>query len=85
MLNEKADELRSSWSDDFFVSLLSPPDLWKEMLDLIYSGNMNQAWQLVDLSWPKSDKRKSKFLKEFKTQLSKSRYWQDIQKLNEAK
>jgi len=27
--------------------------LWKEMLELIYTGNAKQAWELFDLVWPK--------------------------------
>lgn len=61
------------------------------MLELIYTGNGNLAWEFVDRVWPipdddslktrwLSDKRK--FLKDFKAQLRKSDYWHDLKKMN---
>jgi len=52
------------------------------MLDLIYSGNMGQAWELVDLAWPKSDGGKSAFLRDFQSRLATSPFWDDLQAMN---
>ena len=59
-----------------------PVLLWKEMLDLIYTGNMDQAWELFNLSWPKNIKGKKQFLNDFKKQLKKSQFWKEIQEMN---
>lgn len=59
-----------------------PAMLWARMLDLIYTGNMNQAWALAELSWPAEIDGKEDFLKDFKAQLAQSPFWQDVQKLN---
>jgi len=61
------------------------------MLELIYTGNGNLAWEFVDRAWPVSEDKtlakqwmsdKKKFLKEFKAQLRKSYYWSDLKKIN---
>ena len=59
-----------------------PVQLWARMLDLIYTGNMDQAWALIELSWPDEIDGKECFLKDFKAQLAKSPFWKDVQKLN---
>jgi hypothetical protein len=55
-----------------------PVQMWQKMLDLIYTGNMNAAWILCDLSWPKEYPGKQRFLKEFKKQLQQSPYYAAI-------
>ncbi len=59
-----------------------PPELWTVMLDLIYTGNMNQAWIFADLAWPANVKGKEQFLQEFRAKLAESPYWKDVKKLN---
>lgn len=59
-----------------------PPALWREMLNLIYTGNMAQAWKLFDLAWPEGMSGKQEFLEDFKAQLKKSLYWEQIQDMN---
>jgi hypothetical protein len=59
-----------------------PPALWREMLNLIYTGNMAQAWKLFDFAWPEGMAGKQEFLEEFKAQLKKSLYWEQIQNMN---
>jgi hypothetical protein len=56
----------------------APHEMWGKMLDLIYSGNMRSAWELVDLSWPDNHPGKAVFLREFKKQLKKSPYYEAI-------
>jgi len=55
----------------------APPELWQKMLDLIYTGNMEAAWKLLDLSWPDRP-GKQKFLKAFRKQLATSPYYAAI-------
>ena len=47
---------------------------WGYMLDLIYSGREDQAWQYFDLVWPAKKKGKEKFLADFKEQLALTAY-----------
>ena len=56
----------------------APVELWGKMLDLIYSGNMDSAWKLCDLSWPAKHPGKELFLKEFADKLMTSPYYNDI-------
>jgi hypothetical protein len=59
-----------------------PSDLWKEMLDLIYTGNAQLAWRFINMAWPGQKPGKAEFLKEFKAKLQESPYWKDLQELN---
>ncbi|MGB7748991.1 MAG: hypothetical protein WBN75_17070 [Verrucomicrobiia bacterium] len=56
----------------------APSDLWGKMLDLIYSGNRDSAWKLLDMSWPANHPNKTEFLEEFKIQLATSPFYRDI-------
>lgn len=47
---------------------------WGEMLELIYSGNEELAWQYFDLVWPSKKAGKEKFLSDFKKRLDESAY-----------
>ena len=47
---------------------------WGYMLDLIYTGHEDQAWQYFELVWPSKKKGKEKFLADFKEQLAFSTY-----------
>jgi hypothetical protein len=55
-----------------------PVALWKNMLDLMYGGHADLAWQLLDESWPARQNAKSAFVGHFCKQLSGSRYWRDL-------
>ena len=58
-----------------------PASLWGGMLDLIYSGNAAAAWNFCEASWPPGRAGKEDFLKEFRSQLSRSPYWMDLKTL----
>ena len=81
LLNDLAGEIKALewWGNN------PPVKLWSEMLDLIYTGNMSQAWDLVELSWPRGIYPKELFLSDFKAQLQTSPFWKDLQKLNRGK
>lgn len=54
-------------------------------LDLLYSGNREQAWTLFELAWhPSFERNREKFVAEFKAQLETSRYWQEIKHFEHA-
>lgn len=58
---------------------LGEPDFWGEMLDLIYTGHEDLAWQYLDLVWSPQKQGKSIFIEDFKSQLNESYYWKMIQ------
>ncbi len=56
--------------------------LWGPMLDLIYSGNAEAAFQLYDQAWPSEVAGREAFLVQFGAQLSLSPYWETVATLN---
>ena len=80
-LKAKAKDIEKAFGEvvsDPEQAFSAPSVLWGEMLDLIYSGNMKSAWELLDLSWPTDKPGKSKFRKAFLKQLSSSPYYRYI-------
>ena len=69
--------------DDNFNDFEEP--FWDYMLDLIYTGHEELAWQYFDLVWPAKKKGKEKFLADFKEQLALSAYgeWKKMPKKGE--
>lgn len=65
-----------AWTDEV------PPALWGYMLDLIFTGNRKKAYEFFDRAWQGDKEGKKKFIRKFKTQLSKSPYWREIRKMN---
>lgn len=53
----------------------SAPVFWGRMLDLIYTGNEELAWQFLDLVWPRQKQGKELFIRDFKDRLLQSWYW----------
>lgn len=51
---------------------------WDVMLDLIYTGHEDLAWQYLDLVWPVQRKGKELFIRDFKHNLSESPFWKMI-------
>ncbi len=54
--------------------------LWSTMLDLIYTGHTDLAWQFLDESWPTDRPGKELFAEDFQLQLNKSPYWVELAK-----
>jgi len=88
-------EYRGSWSfHDMLVATTRmdpcwrwgydgvPPDLWREMLNLIYSGNQDKAMWFFDQAWKPGFRGKARFLKYFISNLQTSPYWAEIEELN---
>ena len=65
-----------AWTDEV------PSSLWGYMLDLIFTGNSKKAYEFFDRAWQGDKEGKKKFIRKFKTQLSKSPYWHKIRKMN---
>lgn len=58
------------------------PKLWGTMFELIYSGNSDKAWEFLDACWYEEIEGKDKFLEDFKNQLNKSLFWEELKILN---
>jgi hypothetical protein len=58
--------------DDNFNDFEEP--FWGEMLDLIYTGHEDLAWQYFAMVWPAKKPGKEKFLADFKEQLALTAY-----------
>lgn len=59
-----------------------PMELWTQMIDLIYSGNMAHAWKLFDLAWPGNMEGKDEILLDFRAKLKESPFYQDLLSIN---
>lgn len=59
-----------------------PSALWGYMIELIYSGNGDLAWQFFEAAWPDHKPGKPEFLEEFKARLAEGPYWPEIKRLN---
>jgi hypothetical protein len=57
----------------------------KPAINLVYNGNADQAWKLIDLTWNDKKTSKEKFTHDFKCRLQKGRYFDVINKLNKNK
>jgi len=55
-----------------------PPALWGAMLDLMYGGHQDAAWQFLDAAWPAQVGGKARFKRDFSAQLKQSPYWKAI-------
>jgi len=78
LLKEKAQEvLKGDWTNERV-----PPELWRYMVELIYSGNAKQAWAFFDMAWRPGAPGKATFLKDFRSQLAKSPYWSEVAAMN---
>lgn len=79
-LKEKAQEvLKGDWTNERV-----PPELWRYMVELIYTGNAKQAWAFFDMAWRPGAPGKATFLKDFRSQLAKSPYWSEVAAMNRA-
>jgi hypothetical protein len=76
-------KIKEIQSDDAWLNDNVPVSIWSFMLELIYTGNADKAWEFFDKAWPLKISGKKEFLKEFRAQLIKSRYWPQVKKMNE--
>jgi hypothetical protein len=52
------------------------------MLELVYSGNLQQAYHYLDLEWPAGISGKESFRADFTKQLERGVNWPEIEALN---
>jgi hypothetical protein len=55
------------------------PALWATMLELLYSGNEDLCWRVLDVHWFGDARTKDEFKQDFLSILNKSPQWQDFQ------
>ncbi|MGC2284774.1 MAG: hypothetical protein WA542_05965 [Candidatus Acidiferrum sp.] len=73
------DEWTPKHAGDCVMGCGVPVALWRNMLELIYTGHADLAWQLLDESWPPNQRNKSSFVAQFCKQLHQSHYWFDLE------
>jgi hypothetical protein len=78
-LSKKAADVAAS---DQWTATDMDPDLWREMLDLIYSGHADLAWTFLDEGWPAGRDGKDTFKTNFRCQLATSPYWNVVAAMN---
>ncbi len=59
-----------------------PTAMWATMLDLIYTGNGNTAWEFFDRVWRNGVSGKEEFRAAFQEALQSSPYWDGIREMN---
>jgi serine/threonine protein kinase len=59
-----------------------PPELAREMIDLIYSGQAYVAWRFCSEAWPPNVPGRSQFLEEFRSRLDGSPYGAAVKAMN---
>jgi len=74
-LAAKAAEFRKA---TVYAGFPVPLEVYRYMLELIYSGNAHSAWSFLNLAWPKGKSGKAEFIETFKQQLAKSRFWPEV-------
>lgn len=75
-------EVKSDASLGDYNETGAPVLLWKEALNLIYSGSANLAYELIDSVWPQANPHKKKFLCQFRDQLRQSPFFESVKKSN---
>lgn len=55
-----------------------PVKLWSDMVNLMYNGHADLAWQVFDQSWPAKQPGKDFFVGQFCHELHGSLYWADL-------
>jgi len=79
---EIEDKIIEVQNDESWQGKEAPPLLWGYMLDLIYSGNANVAWTFFEKAWLIGVPGKKEFKKDFQARLRKSRYSNQVKKMN---
>jgi hypothetical protein len=59
-----------------------PYELYEYMLELVYGGNAQSAWQALERVWPKGKPGKAEFRQDFLSELEKSPFWPQIRRMN---
>lgn len=55
-----------------------PTEYWTTAIDLLYTGHEDMAWKFLDDAWPEDVEGKAAFLAQFRQQLDRSPYWNQV-------
>lgn len=69
-LREMAGELGQEWKTGD-----PPADLWGTAVDLVYAGNPDHAWRLLEIAWPTGNPGRDDFVRELRAKLTDSPCW----------
>jgi hypothetical protein len=58
------------------------PEVYRYMLDLIYSGNAQSAWRFLELAWQATPQERQSFIATLRGQLNRSPYAAEIEAMN---
>ena len=59
----------------YFEGAYIPPSVWDYMLDLMFSGHPDEAYDFLDKVWPEGEKGKSNFIYDFEKRLNRYTIW----------
>lgn len=80
------DALADNWRRwDKFVARVEPTRVmapWRPLLELIYAGRAEQAWDLLDAAWPGSAEGKRDFRRKLIERLRRSPAWPALVEMN---
>lgn len=79
---EKAATVRASPDWGITEEALVAPELWHVMVDLVYSGNFDQAERFMDAAWKPGWPTRAVFWDRFRCNLQHGRFWPGIAALN---
>ena len=69
-LQEMARELGQGWRTGD-----PPADLWGAAVNMVYAGNPDHAWRLLDIAWPAGNPGKTDFVRELRARLADNPCW----------
>lgn len=72
----------SPYHDEAWRQAGIPTAMWATMLDLIYTGNGNTAWEFFNRVWRDGVSGKEEFRAAFQQALESSPYWEGIREMN---
>ncbi len=77
-LEQRAKQAREDafWKDASLVrKLLVPKSLWTPLLELLYTGHPDLAWEFVEMAWSPNIPEKAEWVSEFRATLEESQFW----------
>ena len=69
---------KEEWNDNYcwnYKDIYLDSSLWRYMLDLMYSGHPDEAYDFLDRVWPEGEKGKSNFIYDFEKELNRYTVW----------
>ena len=77
-LDQRAKQAKEDafWKDASLVrKLLVPKSLWTPLLELLYTGHPDLAWEFLEMAWPPNIPEKDNWAGDFRATLEESEFW----------